>query len=441
MASGDKGSRTNHRLLKLLVGMAGIASWIAYRQLPEDQRARMTHMFTERLHRAHQSLVDYLIPHERNGYQPRVFQARAVKHILLLVVVVKVALISTLFIFYPNLGSLQSDIRSQMYALINEYRTEKNVPTLSINVDLELAAQNKGADMLAQNYFSHYGPDGKKPWQWLDPATYDFKAMGENLAMDFLTSNSVFKAFKASPTHDKNLVNPAYQEVGIAVKSGQLNGHETNIMVVFFGTRKDASIRVADVGTQPATLQPSVEPVQAQPQPSVQPKPTPQAPVQPAPQAPVQQPTQTVAVQADPTPASTVVNTNTAPEQQDPSAGPNVGIRKVAEAQPQIEVLGEAIANEQGQVVEHFTAGVTLSKGSWLQRLIGWSDRFLMVFLLALVLLFAVNLVVKIRVQHAHIIANALMLIIVVAGALYLQVHAVEAMGEQIKILGATLGY
>jgi hypothetical protein len=276
----------------------------------------------------------------------------------------------------------------------------------------------------------------------LDPATFDFKAMGENLAMDFLTSNSVFKAFKASPTHNKNLINGAYQEIGISVQSGTLDNHQTNIMVVFFGTRKDATTRVA-VTTPTDTAQATSPTVSTTPQPTTAPSPSTVTV-----QEPVAQPT-TPTVNPEPalpTPTNVVDATMdaTVPEPVDtteiqPVSGPQVGIRKVAEMQPDIEVLGEAISNDNGVITESFGSGVTFSKGTWVQRLVGWVDRFLMAFLLTLVLLLITNIIVKIRVQHAHIIANAVLLIIVVAGALYLQVHAVEAMGEQIRILGVLL--
>ena len=42
---------------------------------------------------------------------------------------------------------------------------------------------------------------------------------------------------------------------------------------------------------------------------------------------------------------------------------------------------------------------------------------------------------VKIRIQHAPIIANAVFLIIVVTLALYTNVHQAEALGEYVRIL------
>ncbi len=439
----DNKPHKHHPLIKLLFSGAALVSWIMYRHMPQEERDKLSEIFSLRLHTASRALVDFVIPHERNGYQPKVFQARSVKHIMLLVVFIKVALISTLFVLYPNLGRLEQDIRSQMYTLINQYRVERGGHELAVNSYLEEAATAKGNDMIAENYFSHYGPDGKKPWQWLDPARYDFKAMGENLGMDFLTANSVFKAFQASPTHDKNLLNAAYEEIGIATLSGNLDGHQTNLMVVFFGTQKQPVTKVVSADTPPAPVaevKPTPTPVPAPtptpapaPQPVVKPKPTPQPAPKPAP-APTP-----IVTQPQPAPApQPVVQPNPTTVTGQPSAEPTrLDPATLAALQPEIEVLGEAVTNEQGQIVDQFKTGVVLSKGTWLQHAIAWADRFLFVFLLSLVGLLLVNIVVKIKVQHAHIILNALALILVVASAFYVHIHAVEAIGEHIRILGS----
>jgi hypothetical protein len=44
------------------------------------------------------------------------------------------------------------------------------------------------------------------------------------------------EAWMASPTHRANILNEKYKEIGVAVKEGKINGHETILAVVMFGS-------------------------------------------------------------------------------------------------------------------------------------------------------------------------------------------------------------
>ena len=44
------------------------------------------------------------------------------------------------------------------------------------------------------------------------------------------------KAWLASPTHKKNILNPKFKEIGVAVKTANFEGHESILVVQIFGT-------------------------------------------------------------------------------------------------------------------------------------------------------------------------------------------------------------
>lgn len=388
----------------------------------------------------HHHIIDFLIPHERNSYKPHIFRGRSTTHILLVIALVKVGLLAILFSVYPNLARLDTNVRSEIYTLINNYRSEQSVAPLTVNTYLEQAAMQKASDMLANNYFSHYGANGKKPWEWLDKDQYSFVAMGENLAMDFLTAGSVFKAFQISPAHDRNLLQKNYSEIGIAVTNGYLNGHNTNVMVVFFAAPK--TIQKATAAAQPSEGSASATPTeQPEPQPiptTTTPKP---APVVAAPSAQVSAPeTVPPAQQSDtelPEPLLTDESTLAAQSaEQEPET--IIFIEKISGVQD-VNVLGTATPNERYVFSENFDTGVVFSQGSATQQLIAWSDKFLWGILIALTVLLIVNIFVKIEVQHKSVLVNAIALILVVSGALYLNIHQAEALGEKVMILAATL--
>lgn len=104
------------------------------------------------------------------------------------------------------------------------------------NVKLSKAAGDKAADMLEHSYFSHNSPEGLTPWHWIDKEQYDYDYAGENLAMDFLSPEKMHQAWLDSPTHRANILNEKYKEIGVAVEKGKINGHDTILVVVLFGS-------------------------------------------------------------------------------------------------------------------------------------------------------------------------------------------------------------
>ncbi|MCG2685812.1 CAP domain-containing protein, partial [Candidatus Parcubacteria bacterium] len=83
-------------------------------------------------------------------------------------------------------------------------------------------------------------------WYFIVGVGYDYLYAGENLAKDFSHSSGVVDAWMNSPTHRENLVNPRYEDIGLAVVNGTLNGVETTLVVQMFG-RKKVSAQLAAV--------------------------------------------------------------------------------------------------------------------------------------------------------------------------------------------------
>src|SRR3972149_9762200 len=89
--------------------------------------------------------------------------------------------------------------------------------------------------MFQENYWSHYSPDGKTPWDVILGAGYKYEYAGENLAKNFLFSNGFVDAVMNSTTHRDNLLKKEYTEVGYAIVNGTLNGEQTTLVVQEFG--------------------------------------------------------------------------------------------------------------------------------------------------------------------------------------------------------------
>lgn len=126
--------------------------------------------------------------------------------------------------------------RQQLIDLTNRAREKNGLAPLKENTDLDKAAALKAQNMFAENYWAHFAPSGKSPWDFILGAGYKFTFAGENLAKNFYSSPDVVAAWMASPAHRDNLLSPNYKDIGMAVAEGTLNGQKTTLVVQEFGT-------------------------------------------------------------------------------------------------------------------------------------------------------------------------------------------------------------
>ena len=119
---------------------------------------------------------------------------------------------------------------------VNEARSKEGLSALATSEKLTAVATAKVNDMVTNHYFAHTSPAGLTPWHWFETVGYDYKYAGENLAINFITAEDEQKAWMNSPTHRKNIMNVNYQEIGVAVAAGEVNGTMGIIAVQEFGT-------------------------------------------------------------------------------------------------------------------------------------------------------------------------------------------------------------
>lgn len=124
---------------------------------------------------------------------------------------------------------------TKLFELSNIERTKEALPPLKYNKKLAEAAQKKAEDMFKKDYWSHYGPSGETPWDFILSSGYQYEFAGENLAKNFLFSDGVVTAWMNSPTHRENILRQEYADVGFAIVNGALNGEETTLVVQMFG--------------------------------------------------------------------------------------------------------------------------------------------------------------------------------------------------------------
>lgn len=123
--------------------------------------------------------------------------------------------------------------------LANEDRAIASAQPLAPSPILEAAARMKAEDMAKNHYFAHTSPAGVTPWHWFRAAGYRYTYAGENLALNFTDSADVERAWMNSSKHRANILNMNFTEVGIAVATGTYQGRATTFVVQLFG-RPDA---------------------------------------------------------------------------------------------------------------------------------------------------------------------------------------------------------
>jgi hypothetical protein len=143
----------------------------------------------------------------------------------------------------------------------NSQRTANDLPVLQVNPLLQVAAQEKANDMAANNYFAHTSPTGKTPWYWFANVGYNFSYAGENLAINYSDSQDVINAWMNSPEHRANILNGNYTQIGMATAEGEFGGSPAIYVVELFGTPAAAPVAVASAQAPPyAAVQPTLPP-------------------------------------------------------------------------------------------------------------------------------------------------------------------------------------
>lgn len=108
------------------------------------------------------------------------------------------------------------DIAGQILALVNAERQRAGVAPLTLNSQLNAAAQNHGRDMANNNHFSHTGTDGSSPGQRAVAVGYPSPYVGENIAWGQTSTEQVMRRWMESDAHRRNILNPNYTELGVA---------------------------------------------------------------------------------------------------------------------------------------------------------------------------------------------------------------------------------
>ncbi|MBD2704257.1 CAP domain-containing protein [Spirosoma sp. BT702] len=94
-------------------------------------------------------------------------------------------------------------------------RSYPAVPALTLNNQLNTAADKHAVDMASKNYFSHMGRDGSDPGTRIKREGYAWSTYAENIAAGYTASAQVVDGWRASVGHCQNIMNPNLKHLGV----------------------------------------------------------------------------------------------------------------------------------------------------------------------------------------------------------------------------------
>jgi uncharacterized protein YkwD len=144
----------------------------------------------------------------------------------------------------PDAGNLDL-IRGALDCLHDQVRSKRKLGTLAANAALDAAAAEHTDDMIARSYFDHDTPEGGTFDERILAAGYarrnDGWSLAENLIWasgDLATPAALMRSWMDSEGHRKNILNPRYRELGLAVRFGTPEGEPGVTVSAEFGVRR-----------------------------------------------------------------------------------------------------------------------------------------------------------------------------------------------------------
>ncbi len=126
-----------------------------------------------------------------------------------------------------ELSDLVNDIRNTGCQCGDTYM--EPAEDLEWDNELERAAKVHSIDMNVESYFSHTSLNGDTYADRISGTNYEGDPRGENIAVGFSNEEAVFLAWKNSPGHCRNMMNPGHTDIAV--------GRSGNYWTMVFGKK------------------------------------------------------------------------------------------------------------------------------------------------------------------------------------------------------------
>ncbi|MFG2844847.1 CAP domain-containing protein [Kitasatospora sp. NPDC048296] len=120
----------------------------------------------------------------------------------------------------PVGGGPSSSYAQQVVDLVNAERAKAGCGPVAAEPRLASAAQSHSDDMADRNYFDHASPEGYHADHRIEATGYQWSTWGENIARGQKDPAAVMDAWMNSPGHRANILNCAFKQLGVGVRTG-----------------------------------------------------------------------------------------------------------------------------------------------------------------------------------------------------------------------------
>jgi len=103
----------------------------------------------------------------------------------------------------------------RMLELVNAERAKAELTPLALSGDLTMVARLKSQDMRDNAYLSHTSPTFGSPFDMMKRFGIAYKTAGENIAKGQKTPEEAMGFFMKSEGHRRNILNPAFAQMGV----------------------------------------------------------------------------------------------------------------------------------------------------------------------------------------------------------------------------------
>lgn len=135
--------------------------------------------------------------------------------------------------------SAHAEITTQaVFESINQQRIENGLAPLRLNDKLNLAAEQKAEAIIKNQKLEHNLPK-MSFFEQVSRCGYHFEKLGENLALEFNDAEHLADQWMISSSHRANILNKDFLETGIAVKTGNIGGIPTNVVVQYYAAPEE----------------------------------------------------------------------------------------------------------------------------------------------------------------------------------------------------------
>lgn len=139
----------------------------------------------------------------------------------------------------------QSAGEAQFIALINEVRTSRGLRPLTPDPELRRVAMGWAEKMAAADQISH------NP-KLAEEVSADWQKLGENVGVG-MTVQELHDAFVKSPSHLRNILDPDFTRIGVAIVVGRGGALFTTHQFMKLRPRAEAAAAAASTTTPPTT--------------------------------------------------------------------------------------------------------------------------------------------------------------------------------------------